>query len=140
MTEAEIVPPLPCPFCKADGRAVWVIDDKEGLSFEVSCSREGECPSPTWREAASHYETNAECAVSVINFWNNRSVDPDGWHYGSKGKKPKVPVLVFTERRPTDYDVPGVPYFPWAIARWHRAQWRDVRDGRIYHVSRWRYL
>ncbi len=131
-------PPLPCPFCTADGQAGWVIDDKEGLSFEVSCSRDGECPSPKWREAASGYETNAECAASVIGFWNARGVNPDGWH-GRCGKKPKVPVLVFVD--PPKETVSGVPHFPWAIARWYQAQWRDVRDGRIYHgVARWRYL
>lgn len=64
---------LPCPFCGADASACWVMDEKEGKSMRVECSRNGECPSPSWKEPADHYETDAQCVASVIRFWNRRA-------------------------------------------------------------------
>lgn len=71
-----------CPFCGADASMKWVLDDHAihnghgGKSLQVSCSREGECPSPKWTETASDHEGDAECLASVARFWNTRA---DEW-------------------------------------------------------------
>lgn len=81
MTMLDMIDLKPCPFCGADARLKWVLDDRAihnghgGKSLQVSCSREGECPSPTWTEAADEHEDDAACLVSVTQFWNTRAED-----------------------------------------------------------------
>lgn len=71
-----------CPFCGADAALKWVLDDRHiqnghgGKSLRVSCSRDGECPSPFWIEQADEHEDDASCLVSVTGFWNRRA---DEW-------------------------------------------------------------
>lgn len=65
----------PCPFCGEDASLKWVMDDKFGKSIRVSCSRDGECPSPSWTEACEDHISDADCLVSVSNFWNTRAED-----------------------------------------------------------------
>jgi len=70
-----------CPFCGADAQIKWTFCDaaaKRGegeKALRVSCSREGECPSPSWEEVCSEHEDDAECLVSVVTFWNTRAED-----------------------------------------------------------------
>jgi hypothetical protein len=64
---------LPCPFCGADATVGWVVDEADGKSLRVECSRDGGCPSPWWQEPASHYESDADCVKGVIGFWNMRA-------------------------------------------------------------------
>jgi hypothetical protein len=72
-----------CPFCGADAEAKWVMDEKFGKSIRVSCSRDGECPSPSWTEACEDHGTDADCLVSVLQFWNTRAAD---WHSGEMNR------------------------------------------------------
>jgi hypothetical protein len=70
-----------CPFCGADALLKWVLSDHAihnghgGKSLRVSCSRDGECPSPSWTEQADEHEDDAACLVSVTTFWNTRADD-----------------------------------------------------------------
>lgn len=138
---------LPCPFCGADAEAPWIADEKLGKCFCVRCSRDGECPSPNWMEDARGHESDQELVDSCVTFWNTRAVDwsDDGWQ-SFQGPKPKVPVLVFTvptatERRAMKALGDQAPeYWPYAIARWRKGKWRDVRDGQIYLVRAWKHL
>lgn len=68
---------LPCPFCGADASMTWVMDEKWGKSVRVECSRDGECPSPSWQEATSDAEHDADCVAGVARFWNTRATDWD---------------------------------------------------------------
>lgn len=65
----------PCPFCGADAELRWVLDKEFGNSIRVRCSREGECPSPTWAEALEDHEDGAALLDSVTRFWNTRAED-----------------------------------------------------------------
>jgi len=71
-----------CPFCGADALLKWVLDDRSihnghgGKTLRVSCSRDGECPSPSWDEHADEHEDDVACLVSVTGFWNTRA---DNW-------------------------------------------------------------
>ena len=71
----EMVELKPCPFCGADADARWVLDKEFGKSIRVRCSREGECPSPTWVEASEDHEDDAALLDSVSRFWNTRADD-----------------------------------------------------------------
>lgn len=143
----DMPPTLPCPFCGADAEAKWMMDPQFGKAMHVGCSRDGECPSPAWQEAASDHEDDATCVSSVIGFWNTRAADwgEEGWQ-SMRGPKPKVPVLVYTTQRAAERklaDAIGVdaePHQPYAIALWRKGQWRDIRDGRIYMARAWKHL
>jgi hypothetical protein len=63
-----------CPFCGADAELSWVMS-AGGKAICVSCSRDGECPSPTWQEDTSEHENDATCLDSVVTFWNTRAED-----------------------------------------------------------------
>ena len=71
----EMVELKPCPFCGADAELRWVLDKEFGNSIRVRCSREGECPSPTWVEALEDHEDGAALLDSVTRFWNTRADD-----------------------------------------------------------------
>lgn len=77
----EIPSLKPCPFCGADAHIAWSscgAASKRGESekaIRVSCSREGECPSPSWEEVCSEHEDDAACLDSVVTFWNRRAED-----------------------------------------------------------------
>ena len=77
----DMVELRPCPFCGADARMKWVLDDHAvhnghgGKSLHVSCSRDGECPSPSWAENADEHEDDAALLDSVSTFWNTRAED-----------------------------------------------------------------
>lgn len=81
MTMLDMVELKPCPFCGADARLKWVLDDHAihnghgGKTLQVSCSRDGECPSPTWAESADEHESDVDCLESVTRFWNTRADD-----------------------------------------------------------------
>lgn len=81
MTMLDMVEMKPCPFCGADADLKWVLDDRAfqnghgGKSLRVSCSSDGECPSPSWTETASEHESDADCLESVTRFWNTRAED-----------------------------------------------------------------
>ena len=81
MTMLDMVELKPCPFCGADASLKWVLDDfafQNGLggkSLRVSCTRDGECPSPSWTEPASEHESDVDCLKSVTRFWNRRAED-----------------------------------------------------------------
>ena len=81
MTLIDMVELKPCPFCGADAMMKWVLDDfaihngHGGKSLRVSCSRDGECPSPSWTETSTEHESDADCLVSVSKFWNTRAGD-----------------------------------------------------------------
>lgn len=144
MTHVPMPALLPCPFCGADAVAEWVMHEAWGRSIRVACSRDGECPSPEWVEAASGYENDASAVAGVCAFWNTRSADwtLDGWQRVT-GPKPRGPVLVCTTQRAAERrsDAAGQAlHQPYAIAQWYDGQWRDVLDGRIYRVQAWRYL
>jgi len=70
-----------CPFCGADAQIKWTFCDaaaKRGegeKALRVSCSRDGECPSPSWEEVCSEHDDDAACLVSVVTFWNTRAED-----------------------------------------------------------------
>lgn len=70
-----ILPVKPCPFCGADGHVSWVMHEKFGKSIRVQCSRDGECPSPSWTEYCEDHESDADCLQSVVRFWNTRAED-----------------------------------------------------------------
>lgn len=76
-----MIPLKPCPFCGADAEMKWVLDDvgvqngHGGKALRVSCSRDGECPSPTWTEVCNEHEDDAACLDSVTSFWNTRAAD-----------------------------------------------------------------
>ena len=71
----EMIPLKPCPFCGADAEMKWTMHEKFGKTMRVACSRDGECPSPSWEEYCEEYETDAECLESVSRFWNTRAED-----------------------------------------------------------------
>lgn len=77
----DMVELKPCPFCGADADLRWVLDETRaanghgGKALRVSCSRDGECPSPSWVEASREHESDAECLHSVTSFWNARAED-----------------------------------------------------------------
>ena len=77
----EMVELKPCPFCGADADLRWVLDEHGfhnghgGKALIVSCSRDGECPSPSWKEVAGEHECDVECLQSVTDFWNTRAED-----------------------------------------------------------------
>ena len=77
----ELAELKPCPFCGADAEIKWVLDDvgaqngHGGKAIRVSCSRDGECPSPSWHEVCSEHEDDAACLNSVVSFWNTRAQD-----------------------------------------------------------------
>lgn len=77
----EMVDLKQCPFCGADAEMRWVLDDvgvhngHGGKAIRVSCSREGECPSPSWQEVCNEHEDDATCLHSVARFWNTRADD-----------------------------------------------------------------
>lgn len=96
---------LPCPFCGADASACWVMDEKEGKSMRVECSRNGECPSPSWKEPADHYEADAECVASVIRFWNRRAAPPE----------------------PTDAEVEAAAALVWEMGEFAGLHWREAQ-------------
>lgn len=81
MSMLDMIELKPCPFCGADASLKWVLDDKAihnghgGKTLRVSCSRDGECPSPHWAEAADEHEDDAACLVSITSFWNTRAYD-----------------------------------------------------------------
>lgn len=81
MSILDMIPLKPCPFCGADAEMKWVLDDvgfqngHGGKAMRVSCSRDGECPSPTWTEVCSEHEDDAACLDSVTSFWNTRAAD-----------------------------------------------------------------
>ena len=70
-----------CPFCGADAAINWVMDSvgmqngHGGKAIRVSCSREGECPSPSWTEVCNEHEDDVSCLISVSQFWNTRAED-----------------------------------------------------------------
>lgn len=64
----------PCPFCGADAQINWTLG-KFGKAIKVSCSRDGECPSPEWIEDCTDHEDDAACLDSVTRFWNTRAED-----------------------------------------------------------------
>ena len=78
-----------CPFCGADAHIKWSFCDaaaKRGegeKAIRVSCSREGECPSPSWEEVCLEHEDDAACLDSVVTFWNTRAED---WSAGEMNK------------------------------------------------------
>lgn len=77
----DMVSLKPCPFCGADAEMKWVLDDNGfnlgngGKSLRVSCSRDGECPSPSWTEVSNEHEDDVACLNSVSTFWNTRAED-----------------------------------------------------------------
>ena len=71
----ELIPLKLCPFCGADAHIRWVLADNDGKAIEVSCSRDGECPSPSWSESVNGFESDADCLESVSGFWNTRAED-----------------------------------------------------------------
>jgi hypothetical protein len=81
MTMIDMIELKPCPFCGADALLKWVLDDHAihnghgGKTLRVSCSRDGECPSPEWAESADEHEDDAACLESVTRFWNTRAED-----------------------------------------------------------------
>lgn len=72
-----------CPFCGADAEVNWVLDGvgvengHGGKAIRVSCSRDGECPSPSWTEVCREHESDYDCLISVTNFWNTRAQEWD---------------------------------------------------------------
>ena len=81
MAMIDMIELKPCPFCGADADMKWVLDDHAihnghgGKTLRVSCSREGERPSPSWTEGAGEHEDDAACLESVTKFWNTRAED-----------------------------------------------------------------
>jgi len=77
----DMVELKPCPFCGADALLKWVLDDRSihnghgGKTLKVSCSRDGECPSPSWAEQSDEHEDDVACLVSITEFWNTRADD-----------------------------------------------------------------
>lgn len=71
----------PCPFCGADAELLWVLDHNGaklgngGKALRVACSRDGECPSPSWAEVCNEHEDDVACLESVTSFWNTRAAD-----------------------------------------------------------------
>jgi hypothetical protein len=70
----KLRPLKPCPFCGADAALTWIMGSG-GKGIRASCSREGECPSPTWDEPTGEHENDAACLDSVVTFWNTRADD-----------------------------------------------------------------
>jgi hypothetical protein len=71
----EMMELKPCPFCGADARMKWELDDVGGKAIRVSCSRDGGCPSPEWSEVCDEHEDDVACLGSVAGFWNRRAID-----------------------------------------------------------------
>lgn len=145
MPSFEMPATLPCPFCGADASAKWVMHEKRGKSVLVECSREGECPSPHWEEAADEHESDENCVKSVIGFWNTRAADwsEEGWQ-SMQGPKPAGVVLGYTIQRAMERklaEAAGITHYdPYALVRWHKGQWRDPVNSRIYMVRAWKRL